>query len=400
MQSTIKYLSILFVTILFAACGSKTETIEENTGRPEEDSVASNQVGLTSSQYKTAGVETGKVELKEISGTFKANGMLDVPPQQEISISVPLGGFLKKTDLLQGMFVSKGQLIAVIENPDFITMQQDYLDAKSQLEYTKADYERQQALAKENVNAQKTVQQSKASYNSLTAKVSGLRERIKVSGLSLSSVDNGNIHSSINIYAPISGYVTQVNANIGKYVNTTDVVFQIVDTKHLHAELTVFEKDVPKLKIGQNVRFTLANETKERTAKVFLIGREISTDRTVRIHCHIDKEDNQLLPGMFLKALVETGGSKVSALPNEAIVDFQGEKYIFISTGETQNSASNDTAKSDYHFTMMPVQTGNSELGYTEIVLPENFDITTTNVVVKGAYALLSKMKNSEEEEE
>ena len=117
-------------------------------------------------------------------------------------------------------------MIAVIENPDFIQMQQDYLDAKkSQLEYAKADYERQQELAKENVNAQKTVQQSKATYNSLLAKMNGLREKIKVSGLSLPAVEEGTIRSAINIYAPISGYVTEVNANIGKYVTNTDVLF-------------------------------------------------------------------------------------------------------------------------------------------------------------------------------
>ncbi|HEX5155327.1 MAG TPA: efflux RND transporter periplasmic adaptor subunit [Parafilimonas sp.] len=398
MQTLIKFLSVLLITISFAACNSKADTIEETTGQAAEDSVASNEVEFTDAQYKTAGIELGKVEMKQISGTFKANGMLDVPPQQKVSISIPMGGFLKKTDLLEGKFVSKGELIAVIENPDFIGVQQDYLDAKSQLEFAKTDYERQQELAKENVNAQKTLQRSKATYNSLLAKVNGLREKIKVSGLSLSAVDNGNITPIINIYAPISGYVTEVNANIGKYVTSIDVLFEIVDTRHLHAELTVFEKDVPKLKIGQTVRFTLANETKERTAKVYLIGREISADRTVQIHCHIDNEDNQLLPGLFLKALVESGAQEVTALPNDAIIDYAGEKYIFIVS--TDKPAKDSNAAGEHHFIMMPVQVGDSELNYTEVVLPENFDKANTEVVVKGAYSLLSKMKNSEEEEE
>ena len=401
MQTVIKLFSAIFITMLLAACGSKVDETKEAETKAEE-TTASDVVELTTAQFKTAGIALSTVEMKQISGTFKVNGMLDIPPQQKVSISVPMGGFLRKTDLLQGKYVNKGELIAVIENPDFIQMQQDYLDAKSQLEYTKADYERQQELAKENVNAQKTVQQSKATYNSLMAKINGLREKIKVSGLSLSAVEEGTIRSAINIYAPISGYVTEVNANIGKYVTNTDVLFEIVDTKHLHAELTVFEKDVPRLKIGQTVRFTLANETKERTAKVYLIGREISTDRTVQIHCHIDDEDSQLLPGMFLKALVESGASNVTALPNEAIIDYQGEKYIFIVPHDIQKKSpvvKDTSAAGDNHFTMMPVQVGNSELGYTEVLLPETFDVSNTQVVIKGAYALLSKMKNSEEEE-
>jgi cobalt-zinc-cadmium efflux system membrane fusion protein len=328
--------------------------------------------------------------------------MLDVPPQQLQSISVPLGGFLRKTDLLQGMHVKKGQLIAVIENPDYVQMQQDYLEAKSQLVYVEADYQRQEALAKENVNAQKTLQQAKAAFQSLTARVNALREKIKASGLNLTELNKGNVQSSINLYAPISGYVTEVNANIGKFVNATDVIFEIVDTDHLHAELTVFEKDVPKLKIGQKVRFTLANETAERTARVYLIGREISKDRTVRIHCHMDKEDSHLLPGMYLKAEVESGESMVPALPDEAVVDYQGQKFIFIEVDKNEadsvNAQPTGTEPGDHHFEMIAVETGNKDMGYTEVALPEG--ISTNRIVVKGAYSILSKLKNSGEEEE
>ncbi|HEU4575961.1 MAG TPA: efflux RND transporter periplasmic adaptor subunit, partial [Chitinophagaceae bacterium] len=286
--------------VFLMSCGNNNSPDLAAETPVETHNEESNEVMLTQAQFNTAGIEFGSVEMKQISGTFKANGVLDVPPQQMVSISVNMGGFLKKTDLLQGMRVKKGQLIAIIENPDFVQMQQEYLDAKSQLEYAKADYERQQELAKENINAQKTLQQAKASFLSLDAKTNALKERIKVVGLNLNAVEQGHIQSTINIYSPISGFVTEVNANIGKYVNPTDVLFEIVDTEHLHAELTVFEKDVPKLQIGQRVRFTLANETTERIAKVYLIGREISSDRTVRIHCHIEKEDIHLLPGMYL----------------------------------------------------------------------------------------------------
>jgi cobalt-zinc-cadmium efflux system membrane fusion protein len=289
--------------------------------------------------------------------------------------------------MLQGKRVKKGELIAVIENPDYVQMQQDYLEAKSQLEYSKADYERQQTLAKEHVNAQKTLQQAKASFQSLSAKVNGLREKIKVSGINVAALENGDIQSAIYLRSPINGFVTEVNANIGKFVNPTDVLMEIVDTEHLHAELTVFEKDVPKLQIGQKVRFTLANETTERTAKVYLIGRQIGSDRTVRIHCHIDEEDIHLLPGMYLTAIVETGQTKVPALPDEAVVDHQGKKFIFIANA-------GDSA--EHHFTRVGVQTGNSDAGFTEVTIPEG--VNKQQIVVKGAYSLLSKMMNSEEE--
>ena len=396
----LKTLLIIFIGFtIVTSCGNKA--VEEAVVK-ELHTEAENTVEFNATQYKTAGIELGQVENKQISGTIKVNGLLDVPPQQMISVSAPLGGFLKSTSMLQGSRVKTGQLIAVLENLEFVQLQQDYLEAKNQFEFAKTDYERQQELAKENVNALKTLQQAKTTYTSWQTKENGLRVKLKMLNINLASLEAGQMTSTINLYSPINGYVTQVNVNIGKFVNSSDVIFQIVDTEHLHVELTVFEKDVPKLRIGQKVRFILANETKERTATVYLLGRQISADRTIRIHCHIDKEDTNLLPGMYLKAMVETDGIEVPALPDNAIIDFQGKKYIFYQLSEAPHSAMKDESteqhKEEYHFTMIEIQIGNSELGFTEVILPTDFPGETAKIVIKNAYAILSKMKNSEEE--
>lgn len=407
---TIRNFLFFSIALAIASCGSKPDAEEKGEAVEEHHEEESNTVELTENQFKNAGVELSTIERKQISGTIKVNGVLDVPPQQLVSISAPLGGFLKNTTLLEGSRVKKGEAIATLENLDFIQLQQDYMEAKSQLELTKADYERQQQLASENVNSNKSLQQSKTAFVTWQARYNGFVEKLKVLNINKTAVDQGDIKSTITIYSPISGYVTEVNVNIGKFVSPTDILFEIVDTEHLHAELIVFEKDVRKLRIGQKVRFTLANETTERMATIYLIGREISNDRTIQIHCHIDKEDKELLPGMYLKAAVETGGAQVPALPDEAIIDFQGKKYIFLVTkvnheddvkkaekGSNDELVQKHDSDNNTHFTMMEIQIGNSELGYTEVTLPENFD-TQTQVVTKGAYSLLSKMKNSEEE--
>lgn len=399
-------ISFVIAACFFAMSCDKDPQSEGPTEEQHEDE--SNVVEVTDAQLRNAGIALGSIEQKQISGTIRVNGVLDVPPQQLVSVSAPLGGFLKTTSLLEGSRVRKGQVIATIENLDFIQMQQDYLDAKSNYEFAKADYERQQSLAKENVNSEKTLQQSKANFVSWQAKYNGLREKLKVLNISVSSVEEGKVRSTINLYSPINGYVTEVNVNIGKFVNATDVLFEIVDTEHLHAELIVFEKDVRKLKIGQKVRFTLANENKERMATVYLIGREISNDRTVQIHCHIDEEDKELLPGMYLNAIVEAGGAQVPALPDEAIVDYQGKKYIFVASepsgeahqesGSEQQEGAIEVHEEGSHFEMLEIQPGNSELGYTEVAASDAERLDGRRVVIEGAYALLSKMKNSEEE--
>ena len=388
---------IILLCILCIACKNEVAETPAEDHHEEQENV----VELSEAQMKTADIVLGKIEEKQISGTIKVNGVLDVPPQQLVSISAPLGGFLKSTVLLQGSKVTKGQAIASIENIDFVQIQQDYLEAKSNFEFAKADYERQQTLAKENVNSEKTLQQSKANFTSWHAKYAGLLEKLKVLNLNPASVEQGNLRSSINLYSPIDGYVTQVNVNLGKFVNLTDVLFEIVDPEHLHAELIVFEKDVLKLKLGQKVRFTLANEATERMATIYLIGREINPDRTIQIHCHIDKEDKELLPGMYLSAVVETGTALTPAVPDEAVIDYQGTKYLFVVTEAKHkvNETQTEQHEEGTHFEMMEIQVGNSELGYTEIILPENFN-QNSQVVVKGAYSLLSKLKNSDEEDE
>jgi len=388
MRSIYKYLILLSFPFYLAGCSSpKTEKEPEKEPVHEERDI----VTLTPEQYKLSEITLGDIELKELSGTTKVNGMLDLPPQSLVSISTPLEGIVKSTDMLQGKRVAKGALVAVMQNPEFIQMQQDYLDYKSQLQFLKQELDRQEELAKENVNSKKALQKARSEYQSVSARLLGQRSKLSIMNISFAALEKGQIQKTFNLYTPMAGYVTQVNTNIGAFASTTDVLFKIADTEHLHAELTVFEKDVPKLKLGQKVRFVLANEEKERMATVYLIGREISKERTVQIHCHLDKEDTQLLPGMYLKAYVESGMNKVEALPDAAIVEFEGKKFVFIDQPA-------DQGQNTYRYKMTEVKTGVAENGYTQVSFAGQ--INDVKVVTKGAYDLLSKVKNAEEEGE
>lgn len=375
---------VLFLGIAACIPGNEKEAAEAEVHAEEE----TNRVELTETQYKTAGVETGGFFVRKLSGTVAANGVIDIPPQNLVSISAPLGGFVRKSELLQGMKVQKGEVIAVIENPDFIPIQQDYLETRSKLEYAELEYQRQSDLSKENVNAQKALQQSASELKMLRARLAGLKERVRTAGVDLAGLEKGNITSTASLRSPISGSVTVVNVNLGKYVNPTDVMFEIVDTDHLHVELSVFEQDIPKVKLGQLVRFRVSNNpAQEDLAKVYLINQKINDDRTVRVHCHLENEDHSLLPQNFVKAVIETGANPVNALPDEAIVDFDGKTYVFIKAPKGERS-----------FEMLEVTKGISENGFTEVKLPAG-SRESPQFVLKGAYALLSKLKNAEEEE-
>lgn len=384
---------LLSASLLFSCKSNDTEP-QTKADSAEAHQEHANTVELNAEQAKNANISLGTVEMRQLSGTIKASGMLDVPPQNLVSVTAPLGGFLSTTELLQGMRVQKGQVIAVLKSNDYIQLQQNYLENLSQLEFLEAEYNRQQTLAKENVNAQKTLQQAKADYEGTKATVSGLKARLQVAGVNTAKIEKEGIQETFVITSPINGYVTQVNVNIGAFITPGTEMFRIVDTEHLHAEIRVFERDLNKVKLKNTVYFNIAHEGKQRKAHVYLIGREIEPDRTVRIHCHLDSEDPELLPGMYINAMIETQSSQVPSLPDAAVVTYEDKRYIFIAKG---NKTENGEEMQEYE--MVEIKTGFNEMGYTEVIVPESVNILQQKVVTQGAYMLLAKMFNSEEDE-
>jgi membrane fusion protein, heavy metal efflux system len=375
---------IIIVTIVSLFAFSSCQSDKGESGNAE--TIADpNVVTLTGKQVQSAEITLGKVEKKPVTTSFQANGTLDVPPQNMISISAPMGGVVKSTNLLEGMKVKKGEILATLENPEYIQLQQDYLQNVSKLQFAEAEYKRQQELAAENVNAQKTLQLSKAEFESVQAMVRGLEARLRLININPAAIGTTGIRSDMHLYAPQAGYVVSVNVNVGQNVNPSEPICRIVNLEHLHVELFVFEKDVHKVRPGQKITYSIPNEAEKRTGSVYLVGREIGKDRTIRIHCHMDKEDEDLLPGMFVTASVFTDTVQADVVPASAIADFQGDKFIFVALD--QNS-----------FRSIPVKTGTLQEDYIEVFLPENFN-RDSRIVVSNPFPLMGLMKNTEDEE-
>lgn len=370
-------ITIMAIVFLFSCGDKKTESETEASPTIE------NTTTLTDAQIKNAGIKTGKIEQKEISSTLKLNGKIDVPPQNLVSISVPMGGYLKYTKLLEGMYVTKGQVLCVVEDQQYIQLQEDYLLAKAKIGYAKAEFERQKELNRSKASSDKVYQQAQSEYNSLSVMVQSYGEKLKFAGINPSNVSTKNISKSINIYSPISGYVSKVNVNIGKYVNPSDILFEIVNPSDIHLALTVFEKDINKLAIGQSLlAYTNTNPEKKYPCKIILIGKDFSENRSTEIHCHFTDYDKALLPGMYMNAEIELKSQQSNVLPSDAIVNYENKNYIFV-------------AKQNKQFEMKEITIGTIENGFTEII--SNNDLKEATIVIKGAYSLLMKMKNVEE---
>jgi membrane fusion protein, heavy metal efflux system len=386
MKNNIFILTML-CSLLVISCMNKKETTKEKEVLPP------NIVEMNDDQVKMAGIEIGKVGNKVISNDLKVNGIVNVVPQNLVSVSVNMGGFVKSTDLTPGSPVKKGQVLAIIENSDFIELQQNYLEYKNRLEYAEADYNRQKDLYNENVSSAKNYQLALSEFKILKSKVFALEQKLALIGIVAKELKEDKISRSVTVVSPIDGYIKAVNVNIGKYVNSTDVMFEIINNQKLILELSLFEKDIDKVTIGQKIKFSLPDKpSKEQTAVIYQVGKTISEENTVKIFAFIDNENINLLPGMYVNAIIETSDKSSTSLPDEAVLTFEDKNYIFIYKGRRKEDKKEVT-----DFLMVEVKKGNSNRGFTEIILPQNFDIEQSGVVIKGAYNLLSALKNGGE---
>lgn len=377
------------VLLLTTACNSDKKV---DTSTMEVEVLPEDIVELREDQIKLAQIEMGSVEMIALKGGLKVSGIVSVSPQNLATVCMPTGGFIKSTSLLPGSAVTKGQTLAVLESPEFIELQQSYLEAKNRYEFAEAEYKRHSELYLDEVYSQKNMQQVASDYRTLKAQVNALKQKLALIGISAAKLNEDNISSSVALTSPISGYVKSINVNIGKYAATSDVLFEIVNSDKLSLELTLFEKDADKVSKGQKIRFFINNETEQHEALIYQTGKSIDADKTYKVYANVTGTCKNILPGMYVNAIIETSGNKATTLPSEAIVSFDDKDYIFVF-----NKNKEEDGKPFTEYRMIEVRKGISDNGYTEVILPEGFDVNDKKIVVKGAYNLLSAKKNAGE---
>lgn len=382
-----KIIMLLLITALYS-CSGKQDAKKDDFAASQTTTPKStgNMVYLSDAQIKNAGIETGTPEIRTMQSILKVNGLIDVPPQNMVTVSFPSGGYIKSTNMLPGMKISKGQILAVMQDQSFVQMQEDYLMAQAKVGFLQKEYERQKLLNQTKATSDKVYEQTASDYESARITVKALRQKLLLIGINPSGLNENSIRRTVDIYSPISGFVSSVKVNIGKYVNPADVLFELVNTNDLHLALTVFEKDLASIHPGQIVKAYLTSDTtKTYDAKVMLVSRTLDSNRSALVHCHFIGPLPKLLPGMFMNADIQITNNSTVAVPEEAVVRSGDKDYIFIERKPKQ-------------FEFTPVSTAVTENGFIAIN-SENNDLLNKVIIKKNAYAALMKMKNTGEEE-
>ncbi len=422
MKKILGIFAITAIAILILSCGGKEASKEKTNEETQHDEHEnSNVTTLTSEQIKSIQLEFGHVEKKQLTASLKANGILNVPNQNKATITALMGGVVKSILVQTGNNVQKGQIIATITNPAFIKLQEDYLNASSQMALAEIEYKRQQELQAGNASALKNLQASEAELRNMKVRKSSLQKQLEMIGINASALTSENIQSVVNITSPISGAVSKVSVNIGTFVDANNAIAEVIDNSQLHLDLFVYERDLSKLKEGQTIHFTLTNNPgREYDAKVYAVSNTFEQNtKAVTVHAMVEGDKTGLIDGMNITALVSLENATVDAVPTEAIVNYQGQDFVFIVTdphNEEEHQADETKGKRDDNghghgettvtlpeegfltFERVPVRKGTTDVGYSEITVLKDI-APNVKIVTKGAFFILAKMTNSGEHE-
>lgn len=415
LKQTIIYL--ITASLIFTSCGKKEAAPEAKTEQPtkakDHEEAAPTIASLTEDQIQSVGVTTGPIEMKELTATVKANGLLRVPNNNKATVAALFSGVVKTLNILEGDYVRKGQVIATIANPEYIRVQEQYLTTISRIAFAEQEYRRQNELYTNDAGTKKNLQSSSSELRTLSTQKASLARQLQMMGINPASVTNASMRTGLAITAPISGTISNIRAQIGSYVDVSAPVAEIIDNTSLHLDLQVFEKDLPRMRIGQIVHFKLTNNPEtEYDAKVYSIGSSFENEsKTIAIHCTVIGNKTGLIDGMNITGVVSLDHSTTPAIPTEAIVEADGKFYVFIQTNkkpEAHEEAASDDKKEaapaekshakTINFEKVEVVKGTSDMGYTAIT-PVGKLAPDAKIVVKGAFFVNAKLTNVGEHE-
>ncbi|THD66740.1 efflux RND transporter periplasmic adaptor subunit [Robertkochia marina] len=377
MKHASTYLKFLFISLLIAGC--KT-TEEDSAAQNESTSPPASTITVSRSQFESNQMQLAPVVMTSTAEEVRATGVIDVPPENRASVSPVMGGYVTHTPLLVGNKVNKGASLLTLENPEYVKLQQQYLEERESLKYLKEEYERHKELLKEKITSKKNYLRAESTYLATRSRVYGLEKQLQILGIKTDRLEPENITTEISLTAPISGSITEIHIAKGDYLQPSETAMEIVNNDHLHLELNVFEKDILKVQEGQEIEFRIPESSdKSFRAEVYLKSNALSENRTIRIHGHIpDSLRNVMVVGMYVEAVILTGDKAENSLPSvpeEAIIEKDGNYYLLFLENETAD---------EYIFRKQAVSPGQTRNGLTSL---EGLAIEEgARVLSKGAF--------------
>lgn len=375
------YILFFLVTTLMS-CSSEPKVESENI---TTEINASTKVNLTKEQAVLAQLVTEPIKLGKMKGTIHLNGVVDVPPTGIASVSIPMGGYVQDISLIPGTFVKKGQVLATVKDPAYVQLQENYLATKAKLSYLQQDLDRQKSLLTQEAVSKKAFQQVQVEFNANTIQLKALSEQLKLINIQPELLSTENMTSLVKLISPISGYITKVNINRGKYVTPSDILLEIMDPNDIHAAITIYEKDIANFRVGMKGTVSLTQDpSRTYPVTILAVSQNINEDKTGLLHCYFDQVPKNVLPGMFLTADLIVESQEAILIPIGAVQRFQGKDYIFFQNAPNE-------------FEAIAIEINQSNKDFISVNKLNAKDWVGKQVVTKNGFSLLGMLMNKSE---
>ena len=402
---------ILSIVMLSVACESNST---QNGGHePHGDHGPIGEfVVLSKPQREAIGLKLTQIEDKNMSLDVVVNGSIELPPQHIADISPIMAGVVKYIYVIEGDKVKKGQTLATLQHPDFVEMQNNYINNFNEFEYVKNEYLRQEKLNKEKVVSDKSYQKITSEYKSLKSTLESQKIKLQMLGISVKGIQDGKIYSTVNVVSPFNGFVSAIETNIGSYVKPGKRLFEVVNNDELHADFMIYEENINAVEVGQKVFFTTSSLNEEFEAEIHNISPVFEENpKALHVHADIVSPKGKLIPGMYINGRILADTIKTRAILSESVIRDKGKNFIFIKV-KKQSEAKHDHAhnedgshkvktdeKTNFTFKRIEVIVGVISGGFTEIK-PLSPVSNKAQVVGRGAYFVLSELTKEENEHE
>jgi len=371
MNTTKQVLIYTLLSLLLFSCGKKTESDSEATETTE-----ANLIVITSEQFKTSGMQLGEPSLQAFTDEIACKGFLIAPADGIAKISVPIAGTVDNIVVKIGDFVRQGQVVCNISGSEFLGLQQQFAEASTNYQKAKLDYERAEALRAESIGAEKDFTALESIYKISFASYNALKARIQALRIDPSRIENGQMYTSFPVAAPISGFITRTGAVIGQYVDMQNELAEVVNVNSLQLQLSVFETNLQRLRVGQKVRFNVCGRWSESMeATLITVGKTINPD-TRAIDCIArigDADRSKLVNQSYAEAKILVDNVETNALPADAVQKEENEYFVFVLDKQENEN---------YFLKKTKVEVGKINDSHIEIVggLPEGKQVVLSGV--------------------
>lgn len=373
--------SIIIPFLFFAAIisGGCHGSGEEGTGDPSAAEVTASegveQIVITGSQFEASSMKLGSSERVTFRQVVKANGYIEASPQGIARVSTLVPARVTAIYVAAGQKVVKGQRLFSIEGNELIQLQQDYAESVSMLDLLRSTYERQQALAEADISARKELVRAESEFRTMRARVGGLKAQLMILQIDPAKVAAGNIQQGVQLFAPVSGYITELDLMLGQVIEPNRSVIEIVDPGRMQLDVHVYENSLDALAPGQQIRFYKP----EQPGKVFeatltSVGRSVDSEaRTIHCIASLKKADGQqFVHGLFVEAEIITCEREAEAIPQTALIVEHEKQYVLVKSGDQEDQVI---------FDKRPVGIGVIQQGFAELT-----EGPLQNVLIEGSY--------------